>query len=179
MNIEVAKTAMIMASTAAAPTLFVVKDQINIVPAQKRLAFLAKHLNNKCSIFENYLFATAEMLDPQYSGGYWEFASIKINDKKELFFCYPDSVIISASNPMNYAEGVMDNMTFGLICTIIALGNAFYEVGEFRRNELYWHLEELKSWVFNDLYEQMEKLTDAQKIYDYRRLIREVAKFID
>lgn len=171
---------VISPSSMATPTLFPVKDQVHTIPTKQRAKFMHQHLNKKFAIFESFLYLSARMLNEQYQGDYWEFASIKISHQKEIFFCYPSEAgLVAASNPMNYAEGVMDNMTFGLICTIIALSNAFYEVGDFSQNELYWCLEELKSWLFDELYQQMEKLTDAQKANNYRRFMREVAKFID
>ncbi|ANB92554.1 hypothetical protein MOVS_10680 (plasmid) [Moraxella ovis] len=177
LTVQEAKEFSIGVSTAQNPVLFPVAD-IAIANEQGRSEFLADHLGSRAAVaFKHCLYEIAGMLNEEYKGGYWEFAEM---DDGKVFFCYPaDDKLFTCANRLNYAEGVMDNKTFGFICSFIALGRAFYHINQSDAVLLSQKYHNARLWALEKLYNQVYDSQDADLIISYRKFSREFYKFTD
>ena len=178
LTVQEAKEFSIGVSTAQSPVLFPVAD-IAIVNEKGRSEFLVDHLGSRRAAvaFEHCLYEIAGMLNEEYKGGYWEFA---VMDDGKVFFCYPaDDKLFACANRFNYAEGVMDNKTFGFICSFIALGHAFYHINQSDAVLLRQRYHNARLWALEKLYNQVYGSQDADLIISYRKFSREFYKFTD
>lgn len=177
LSIQDAKSIQITESTLASPVKFP-EVNVNIASEQCRSDFLADQLGGRAAVvFEHGLYAVAQFLCDEYVGDYWEFAEL---EGGKVFFCYPRSdKFYTCANNFNLSSGVMDNKTFGMICTIITLGNIFGQVVPSDACLIADKLDNAKDWVFDTLYEQVYNSGDSCKIFEYRKFSREIYKFID
>lgn len=177
LTVQEARELAIGVSSKQSPVLFPIND-IAIANQQGRAEFLADHLGSRAAIaFEHCLYEIASMLDETYNGGCWEFAEI---DNGKIFFCYPETdKLFACANRFNYAEGVMDNKTFGFICSFIALGHAFYHIKQSDTLLLSQKYHNAKLWATEKLYHQVYDSQDAEFIIRCRKFSREFYKFTD
>lgn len=177
LTVQEAKEFSIGVSTAQSPVLFPTCD-VAIANEQDRSEFLVDHLGSRAAVaFEYCLYEITEMLNEEYNGGYWEFAEM---DHGKVFFCYPsDDRLFDCTNRFNYAEGVMDNKTFGFICSFIALGHTIWQLNQSDAALLIQKYHHARQWVLGKLYNQVYDSQDADLIISYRKFSREFYKFTD
>ena len=94
---------------------------VQIVAEADRKDFLVKNFGGAGLRFEQMVYAHADRLCPEYSGGYWEFAYIK-KGKKLIPFMYLESdKKIHMVNPMNHGDVKVSNIAMGLVVSLFAL----------------------------------------------------------
>jgi hypothetical protein len=99
------------------------KPTIKIVPENKRLNFIPKHLGNYGVIyFETFAQAFARKMDSQYDGGLWVFA-----ETENSFFMYPSEERNYSAHSDFSMVNDLTNVEFGMLVSFLALDRIMWQ----------------------------------------------------
>ena len=132
-----------------------------IVSNKERHNFLFEKMGNNAPVFEQLLFNYMDNICEKYNGGFWEFEQLSNGG----FFMFPrvfmmdvDSTELEINVASNGYEGVMSNVTAGIVVTLLSLSYFSFQVTD----------EESKE-VISDLFHQLRDYAldhdDVSKIF--------------
>lgn len=155
---------------------FPLVNNASIVSEKNRLDFLPSMCMNNSFLFlnlEQLVYEYARKNDPNYNGGYWEFVRITEN----IGFLYPElnrKMILKTA----YDDIEVDNVTFGLVCTMLACNYLCFTLKNKNSVEIMCNLYlQLKDWFFDD--KTLVSVSEKIGVDECKKIYKSVYKALD
>ena len=108
-----------------------------LIPEEKRMDFLPKHLGNHFLKFEMLVYSFMDTFCEEYSGGYWEFYSLSNGG---MFISVSGDPQYRVVNAMNYFDDTLSAEAASIGINLFALNAILCETRDEHIFDLYDHL---------------------------------------